>query len=445
MDRAPVNDDHHGMSEPSRTEPLQVVIVGGGIAAIEAVLALHELAGAHVHVTLIAPEDDFVLRPLAVVAPFSRGSVDRLPLAQVMEEHTGDFVCAKVVGVDAEAQLVALDTGGELAYDALVVALGARAVPAFKSVVTFGEEPLALSGILADIEQGSSGSVAFVVPGGCSWPLPLYELALMTAEEAWGMNMDRVELHLVTPEITPLELFGAEASAAVVELLEAARITTHLGVSAQVERSGHVGTGAGEELVVDRVVAVPVLEGRGLDGIPTNANGFIPVDDAGLVDGLDAVYAVGDATDRPIKQGGLACQQADVAAAHIAARAGADVEVPPLRQVLRGRLLTGERDRFLRREDDEAEGAAADEPLWWPPTKVSGRYLSPYLSAKGIVHLPPHGEQPKPGIEVHVPLPEQGKRVPGGVLAQSSLRPITPRGAAPPSADARTTEAEHDG
>ena len=126
------------------------------------------------------------------------------------------------------------------------------------------------------------------------------------------------------------------------ELLDAARITVHLGVARADAHAAAASTPArGPQLVVDCVVALPLLEGPELDGIPSTAHGFIPVDDAGLVDGLDGVYAVGDATDRPIKQGGLACQQADVTAAHIAARAGADVDVPPLQQVLRGRLLTG--------------------------------------------------------------------------------------------------------
>lgn len=404
------------MSDAARSGPLHVVVVGGGIAALEAVLALHDLAGELVHVTLIAPEADFVLRPLAVVAPFSRGHVDRLTLAEIMAEHGGELVHEAVQSVDADARTVTLADRRAVAYDALVLAMGAAAVPAFADAVTFGDDTSGLSGVLADLEGGYTRSLAFVVPAGATWPLPLYELALMTAEEAWAMNMDRVELHLVTPERAPLELFGAAASTAVAELLEAAGITAHLGAAARVEHGGRVDVGSGEDLVVDRVIALPLLRGRGLEGLPATAEGFIPVDDAGRVRGLDDVYAVGDATDRPIKQGGLACQQADVAAAHIAARAGADVEVPELTQVLRGRLLTGARDRFLlRRTDEEPDGKATDQPLWWPPTKVSGRYLSPYLTAKGIVHLPAHGAASGPGVDVHVEVPRQ-KRVPGGIV-----------------------------
>lgn len=390
------------MTESPEVASPRVVIIGGGIAAIETVLALHDLAGPRLRPTLIAPEPDFVLKPLTVARPFGRGHVDRLPLADVMAEHSGRFVRGTALGVDTEARTVTLATGDEIAYDVLVVALGARAVPAFEHAVTFGADPPDLAGILADLEQGWSRSTAFVVPPACTWPLPLYEIALMTAQQVWSMNIDLIELHLVTPEREPLEIFGAQASAAVAELLAARGITTHHDVRAQINRGGRIETGCGPDIVVDRIVALPDLEGISLDGLPADDHGFVPVDDAGLVDGLDGVYAVGDVTDRPIKQGGLACQQADATAAHIAARAGAPVDAAPLRQELRGRLLTGSSDRFLRREAGETQGAT-DALLWWP-AKVSGRYLSPYLVAKGLVHLPSRSDPRGQGIDVHVPL-----------------------------------------
>jgi sulfide:quinone oxidoreductase len=404
-------------------QPLRVVVVGGGIAALETVLALHDLAGERVRVTLIAPEPDFALRPLAVAAPFARGRIEQLALEQVMTEHGGRFVRDAVTSVDADARTVTLSSGGAVSFDALVIALGAREVPAYLHALTFGEQPLALTGIVADLEQGWSTSVAFVVPSGCTWPLPLYELALMTAQDVWAMNMDRVELLLVTPEITPLEIFGEAASAAVAELLAAARVTVHRGVSAQVPHSGRVEIGAGPLLEVDAVVALPVLQGRRLDGIPATAHGFIPVDDAGRVAGMSGVYAVGDATDRPIKQGGLACQQADVTAAHIALLAGAAVEVPQLEQVLHGRLLTGTGDRFLRRGPGDAGGTSDDPPLSWSAVKVSGKYLSPYLVAKGVVHLPLRKSRVAPGIDVRVPLTWQQRRS-AEVLGLSPLGPM---------------------
>jgi sulfide:quinone oxidoreductase len=133
-------------------------------------------------------------------------------------------------------------------------------------------------------------------------------------------------------------------------------------------------------LPVEIAVALPRLVGPRIEGLPADADGFVPVDAHGRVDGLTDVYAAGDMTTRPLKQGGLATQQADVAAAAIAAAAGADVEPQAYRPVLRAMLLTGGRPRYLRRAAHGA-GSASDEAPWWPPHKIAGRELAPYLTA----------------------------------------------------------------
>jgi sulfide:quinone oxidoreductase len=371
------------MPSTDRIDPRRVVIVGGGIAALEAVLALHDLADTRVRVTVIAPEPEFMLRPQDVAWPFARGHRGQVPLERFMGEHGGSFRRTSTLSIDAELRTVRCATGPDEPYDALIVAVGASARPAFEHALTFGADFLALNGLLAELEQGHSRRVAFVVPKACTWPLPLYELALMTADEVWGMSMGDVQLHLVTPEVAPLDIFGPEASAAVAELLQAARVTLHSGASADVRRGGHVDTGSGEVLDVERVVALPALDGPRLEGLPSDAHGFIPVDEYGRVIGVDAVYAAGDATDRPIKQGGLACQQAEAVAVHVAAVAGAPVDPLPYAPVLRGRLLTGHSDRLLAME-------------------VSGRYLAPYLEAKGLIETALLDESRGAGVDVRL-------------------------------------------
>ena len=136
-----------------------------------------------------------------------------------------------------------------------------------------------------------------------------------------------------------------------------------------------------KSLEADAVVALPALQGRRVSGIPQNREGFVDVDDFGRVRGVPHVYAAGDITRFPVKQGGLAAQQADAAAEAIAVEAGARFEAQPFRPVLRGLLLTGAEPRFLRR--DVAAGSLGTEtsgPLWWPSTKIVGRRLSPFLA-----------------------------------------------------------------
>ena len=202
--------------------------------------------------------------------------------------------------------------------------------------------------MLADLEQGYLQRVAFVVPAEATWTLPLYELALMTARQAWSMGMDRVRFTLVTPEDRPLAMFGIPASKAVGELLDDHAIDFVGSSYPSVGRGYVLADPGGRRIDADRIVALPALVGRALEGVPADGDGFIPVDAHGRVPSLPGVYAAGDGTNFPIKQGGLATQQADAVAEAIAAEVGADVEPEPFRPVLRGLLLTGGDDRFLR-------------------------------------------------------------------------------------------------
>jgi sulfide:quinone oxidoreductase len=235
--------------------------------------------------------------------------------------------------------------------------------------------------MLADAEDGYLKHIAFLVPSGSSWPLPLYELALMTAAEVRGMGFDDVQVSLISAEPSPLRIFGTDASHVVAELLADAGIEFIGGCHAAVEGQRLVLSPGGRELEVGRVVTLPLLLGPGLPGLPSDSSGFIPADEHGRVPGWPDVFVAGDATTYPIKQGGIATQQADAVAEVIAARAGGVTALTSQSPVLRGMLLTGGQAQFLRREvsDVRGKGDAAAHPLWWPPTKIAGRYLSPYL------------------------------------------------------------------
>ena len=158
---------------------------------------------------------------------------------------------------------------------------------------------------------------------------------------------------------------------------------------------------AGLPLPEERIVALPLLEGPALLGVPADARGFIPIDEQGRVRGTPDVFAAGDVTTFPVKQGGLACQMADVIAGQLAERSGAPVVAEPFRPVLRGRLLTGRGTHLLTH--GLAGGGGADPiprpTLWSAPQKVDGRYLSAWLGADA-------GRTPaEPGaVEVDVPL-----------------------------------------
>ena len=107
---------------------MNIVIAGGGVAGLEALLALRALAGDRVGLTLIAPDPDFTYLPMAVAEPFALGSAHRVPLLEFTEEAGAELVAGAVVEVDDGAGEVRLDSGGKRSFDALIVATGGRPV-----------------------------------------------------------------------------------------------------------------------------------------------------------------------------------------------------------------------------------------------------------------------------------------------------------------------------
>ena len=382
-----------------------VLIAGGGIAALETLLALRALAPDRADVTLLAPESDFVYRPLSVAEPFG-GHARRYPLWEIARDTGASLVADGLAEVRPGRHDIVCTSGAVLPYDKLVVATGGRALPAFAHALTFDDDSgVAFGALLADLTQGYAHRVAFVVAPETLWVLPLYELAIQTARELWTLGVEGVRISLVTHESAPLEIFG-EAGATVLGDLLGPEGIEFIGSTRADVREGHVLLDPrGECLDVDRVVCLPRIEGRAVPGLPRDDAGFIEVDPHGRVPGTADVLAAGDGTAYPVKQGGLATQQADAVAATIAHDAGAGVEPEPFRPVLRGKLLTGGRDRFLSQDRAEATRGSADA-LWWPPAKIAGRYLAPFLHGRDeqaalerLQHLP------HVPVEVRLPAP----------------------------------------
>jgi sulfide:quinone oxidoreductase len=395
------------MSEGHSSISGQVLIVGGGVAGLEALIALRALVGDRVAVTLVSQDDWFVDRPLTVAEPFGLGSAERYPLPEIAAEFDAGFVHATVTAVDAAEHRVSCAGGPNLGFDTLILAPGARTRRPFASGITFGVEGSgrAVKDMLTGLFSGEVRSVAFVAPSLTGWLLPLYELALMTGRELARGKIEGVELRLVTPEDRPLTLFGDRGSESVGRLLTAAGIE-FIGATRATVQGGDVTLGAtGESVAVGYVVTLPLMGGPGLAGVPaTQPDDFIPVDEFGQVEGLADVYAAGDAVDFPVKQGGLAAQQADAVAAHLAASHGARVDAAPFRPVLRGMLLTGGEPRFMRAGVPGADPdiPVASYPLWWPPTKIAGRYLAPYLLERSEVEG--FGRPDEGFIDINIPL-----------------------------------------
>jgi sulfide:quinone oxidoreductase len=367
-----------------------VVIAGGGFAGVEALLALWELGSEYVRVTLVAPEPRLFYRPAATAEVFEDDPPRCYDLEEITSELGAAFVKARVVSVGSQTGYVRLSSGPRLTYDDLVLATGGRATAGVAGAVMFrGQHDVrALRLLVRDIEREEVRRVGFALPAGTSWPLPLYELALLFSSHAAERDL-RTEITVVTPERAPLEVFGSEASRLVASLVAEQGITfvghaipDHVSENGLVLRSGRT-------VGVDRVVAVPQLRGRSILGVPTDHAGFVPIDSTGRVQDLPNVYAAGDMTTFPVKQGGLAAQQADGIAEAILAAAG--VAVVPCRapRILQARLIGGADPLFLRAELDECGRATSaafsgrapsEDPIG---NKVLARYLTPHLDRIG--------------------------------------------------------------
>jgi sulfide:quinone oxidoreductase len=374
------------MSTQEQTSKLRVVIAGGGVAGLEAALALGELAPGLTATTVLAPNSEFVDRPMTVREPFAYPQANRYALEPIVRDAGAELVADELAWVDPVKRVVHTRSDGELEYDVLVLALGARITPRYKHAITIDDRQLdeTLHGLIQDVEEGYVKSVAFVAPGRMAWPLPLYELALMTSTRAFDMDVE-VDITIVTPEDSPLAIFGSLASSAIGDRLTKAKIKTITSAYAEIPRTGEIVINPGDRyLKVDRVVALPELYGPSVRGVPLSEHGFLRVDSHCKLVDMEGIYAAGDATEFAIKHGGVSSQQADAAAESIAALAGAPLTPQQFHPVIRGMLLTGDTPLYLTARITGGQGFSSeitDEPTWSPPSKVASKYLAPYLAA----------------------------------------------------------------
>jgi len=370
------------MSVPERSDGAKVVIAGGGVAGLEAMLALRGRADVELH----APRREFAYRPLAVGEPFGAGRVLTYDLADLAERGGASFRLDSIVAVDGDRRHVVTRDGREVPYDYLLLAHGVRMLWAVPGAVTFWGVPD--EGVVADVvrglREGELGSAVFTMPGGASWPLPTYELALLAEASLARAGAGGVELRVVTPEDVPLALFGVRAGRQVADLLAERGIEVICGVHPVKFERGLLQVAPGEPIATDAVVSAPRLEGRRIAGVPHDPAGFIPVDEHCRVLGMERVFAAGDVTAFPIKQGGIAAQQADVAAEAIGVEIGVEARPEPFDPILRATLWTGEGPRYLYGKLSGGHGETSklsDRPLWEEEGKIVGRHLAPFLSS----------------------------------------------------------------
>jgi sulfide:quinone oxidoreductase len=377
-----MTDLQNTTATPGRTERFEVLIAGGGVAGLEAAFALREFAGDRVGLSILAPTDEFVYRPMSVAEPFTSGWAEHYPLAPLAVAADATLVQDALVQVDVTQQQVLTATGAELSYDALLICLGTKVHKRYEHATLVDDAHMdeLLHGLVQDIEGGYVHNLAFVVPAPMPWPLPAYELALMASERAWDMQTD-LSITVLTPEKTPLAIFGAEVSLALSRLLTERKIEVVTSAQCDVPKAKTIRIHPGDRTIeVDRIVALPELRGPAIIGLPSDIGGFIPIDEYAAVSGVKRVWAAGDATDYPLKHGGVSAQMAVTAARSIAALAGVSVETRRFEPVLEGVLLTGGRPRYLRGRSTSVPSELHTLERDDHAPKIAARYLAPHLA-----------------------------------------------------------------
>ena len=377
----------------------RVLIAGSGVAAVEAVLALRHMAGRGFEIELLAPEHALEHRPASVATPFGLAAPPPLDMQDLAERYAVTLVTGELASVDVAARTAHLTSGEARPYDHLLIAVGATTESALKGSLVFRgphDVPM-IEWVLGEAGRGHRRNIVVVVPRATTWALPAYELAIMARSALRAVP--EASVTLVTAEREPLWIFGDEAASALCALLAERDIALYTGTVGAHLTDDVLWLESGDALMADTVISLPRLRGPAV-ARPSErrARGSSRPTPTGTSWALDRVLAAGDATGFPIKQGGLATQQADAAAATIAQELGARVEPRPFAPVLRGLLLTGGAPLYLRAELDargerhvaharRLRGEVSSRALWYPPGKVAGRYLAPYLSTARPVSL----------------------------------------------------------
>jgi sulfide:quinone oxidoreductase len=427
-----------------------VCVVGAGTAGLEGLLCAHEVLGAKVELRLIAPEREFRYRPMSAGSLFRPAEERGVAIADLVA-HAGATWVGDRAGVVREAERQLLTRAGDTVdFDFLLLAPGSRSKRSLRqgSVWERGSDPGFFDEIILGILAGDVRSVAVAVPRGARWPLPAYELALVLA---WSGARTDVRVTLITAEQRPLGALGSAATDLVARELESARVEVIAGVEvvddpdARPSALGPAGVilvpedpgsetevltgkptepkrepdaadlpigrpsdparirvGAGPTSAFDRLISLPTVVGPLIGGIPTDAAGFIEVDETLKVCGSERVWAAGSCIAAALEHSALAARQADAAVAAIAAAAGFGSTSSSGAPELTGMLLAEQRDQWLA-ENPAHTRQPSTRCLWWPPGRAVGSMLAGRIAAwdPSVNHaLPNH----RGGLPIRVPV-----------------------------------------
>jgi NADH:quinone reductase (non-electrogenic) len=316
------------MPDPAGRD-LHVVIVGGGFAGVGCAKRLAREDG--VRVTLIDRNNYHQFQPLLYQVASSQIAPSHVAfsLRKLFRNHDDiDVKLAEVVSVDPATRTVVTADGARYTGDAVVLAAGA--VPNFFGTPGAAEHAFPLYSltdadrlrgrIIAVFEEADRdpslierGALNFVVVGGGPTGVEtagaLADLIRDTmVVEYDDVPVSRAEIHLVDVGPALLTPFSENAHHYAARVLRRMGVELHLGVKVEEVGPGHVTLGDGSTILTRCVVwgggnmASPLA---GEVGATQGRGGRIEVRPDLTVEGLSAVYAIGDVANIPSPHGTL--------------------------------------------------------------------------------------------------------------------------------------------
>jgi sulfide:quinone oxidoreductase len=316
------------------TAKQQIVVLGGGFAALESAFLLRMRLHDGVDIRLVSDSDDFVFRPNSIYVPFGADPGSLLVgLAKPLAKRHISFERGRVAEVDPDNRFVTLADGQRFRFDKLVVATGAdthaEEVPGLSrhaETIWTADSMLGVRRRFADARdrarRGERQRVLFLVPPNNKCSGPLYEIVFML--ETWLRRehaRENVDIAWSTYEQGFIQAFGPRLHELVSSEFADRGIDGHTREVVTEVLAGEVRYADGSSREYDHLIAFPpYVAAVRYPALPSDERGFIKTElETRLVVGQDDVYAPGDAGDFPIKQAFLAFLQADAVADHISA------------------------------------------------------------------------------------------------------------------------------
>lgn len=286
-----------------------VLIIGGGIAAIEAAIFYRKEG---FDVELVSPRDYLFIYPISIWIPVGTSTFDNttMSISKLAQRHGFTFTHDCVVEINAANKSITLQNGGVCKADHLVIAIGSgkmkhEGLEHTLSICGEPEQSVLLKQRIDDLLSKGGGKIALGfggnpkdtsgVRGGPGFEL-LFNLHHMLVKK--GVR-DHFELTFFAPMVQPGARMGEKALSMMGRMFKRDKIAKKFGQKiTRFEANGIVFEDE-SFLEADLMMFIPAGDGHPIvksSDLPQSEAGFIRINDFCEIEGVSGWYAIGDVT-----------------------------------------------------------------------------------------------------------------------------------------------------